>query len=212
MLKWLLTLLRGAPVAADAPAAVTYPRVLPMPAPIGRIALVVGHNPKAQGAIRVTDRRTEYDWNGALAERIAALDPGRYVIIRRTPGAGEIARAYAEVERAGVRASVELHFNSLAGSSATGTETLISASTKSKRFAALMQAEMVAALGLRDRGLKQPGPKEGGYTALMAASPPAILIEPYFGSNAADCAAADRNPPALAAGIHKACMAFLSEI
>lgn len=101
MLKWLLTLLRGVPAAAP-PAASYMSRVLPKPPPSGRIALVVGHNPAAQGAIRITDRRTEFDWNGALAERIAALDPGRYVIIRRTEGPNEIARAYADVERAGV--------------------------------------------------------------------------------------------------------------
>lgn len=206
MLKWLIALF-----VRPRPAPVDTVRIMPKPAPSGRVALVVGHNPKAQGAIRATDRRTEYDWCGALAERIAALDPARYVIVRRTAGPNEIKRAYAEVERVGVRASVELHFNSAASAAATGTETLISGSAKSRSLGTLVQAAMVEALYLRDRGLKQPGPKDGGYTALRAASPPAVLIEPYFGSNRSDCAAADRNLPALAAGIHNACLTYLSE-
>ncbi|MCK9513575.1 MAG: N-acetylmuramoyl-L-alanine amidase [Pigmentiphaga sp.] len=204
MLKWLLSLLAGGLRSSNAP-----PHLPSRPLPTRRIALVVGHNPRAQGAVRVTDGRTEYDWCGALAEQVAALEPGRYVVIRRTPGAGEIARAYAEVDASGATASVELHFNSFSTPSATGTETLISGSAASRRLATLVQAEMVAALGLRDRGLKQTAPKQGGHAALNAGRPPAILIEPYFGSNRADCEAADRSLPALAAGIHRACLAYL---
>ena len=209
MLKRLLAWLG---LGSAAPAVASPGRILPKPAPepvSGRIALVVGHNPKAQGAVRVTDGRTEYDWCGDLAAQIFALAPARYTIVRRTPGSGEIGRAYAEVDRLGVNASVELHFNAAEAASATGTETLTSGSAASKRLAALVQAGMVGALGLRDRGLLVRSKSERGGASLHTGKAPAILIEPYFGSNRADCAAADRNFPALARAIHEACTAYL---
>src|SRR5690606_30514842 len=101
-----------------------------------------------------TDKRTEYDINSDLAVAIRDMDPARYVIVRRTAGTGEIGRAYAEVDRLGVSASVELHFNSAEAASATGTETLTSGTANSARLARGVQAGMVRALGLRDRGVK----------------------------------------------------------
>ena len=174
-----------------------------------KIALVIGHNARSQGAVRVTDKRTEYDINSDLAVAIRDLDPVRYVIVRRTAGAGEIGRAYAEVDRLGVKASVELHFNGAAAPSATGTETLTSGTRNSLRLAQGVQAGMVRALGLRDRGVKVIPRTGRGGASLWTGKPPAILIEPYFGSNAGDCAAADRNFLALSRAIHEACTAYL---
>ena len=36
-----------------------------------KIAIVVGLNARARGAVRVTDGRSEYDWNRELAECLA---------------------------------------------------------------------------------------------------------------------------------------------
>ena len=173
------------------------------------IALVIGHNARAPGAIRVTDRVAEYPWNTRLAAAVVAHDPDLYRIVRRTAGPNEIDRAYAEVDRLGVAASVELHFNSAADPSATGTETLTSGTTGSARLARHLQYHMVRALGLRDRGVKVIARNGRGGASLWSGRPPAALIEPYFGSNPADCAAADRNFSALAAAIHTACTAYL---
>ena len=174
-----------------------------------RIALVIGHNARQPGAVRVTDDVPEYRWNGQLAGAIAALAPDRYRIVHRTYGAGEIARAYAEVDKLGVDASVELHFNSAADFRATGTETLTSGTRNSVRLATAMQHHMVRALGLRDRGLLVRGRGDRGGASLWTGVPPAVLIEPYFGSNAGDCARADLQFAALAAAIHTACTAYL---
>ena len=43
---------------------------------MSKIALVIGHNARSQGAVRVTDKRTEYDINSDLAVAIRDLDPG----------------------------------------------------------------------------------------------------------------------------------------
>lgn len=176
-----------------------------------KIALVIGHNARSQGAVRVTDRRSEYDWNGVLADAIRDCCPGQYVVIRRTTGAGEIGRAYREVNASGAKASVELHFNSVATPQATGTETLTSGTKGSLRLANLIQPAMTAVLGLRDRGLVtiRKGSGGRGEASLWTGNPPAVLLEPYFGSNPGDCAVADRNFHALARAIHFACCDFL---
>lgn len=181
------------------------------PAPSGKIALVVGHNAYAQGAVRALDGVSEFVWNGKLAQMIAALSPANYVVVHRTAGAGEIARAYREVTASGALASVEIHFNASEAASATGTETLTSGSAKSVRLAGAINDAMVAVLGLKNRGVKTV-PKGGrGYVSLNAADAPAVLIESYFGSNANDCAVADAKISALAAAINEACLAYLAE-
>ncbi|MDF3606144.1 N-acetylmuramoyl-L-alanine amidase [Paracoccus sp. DMF-8] len=177
-----------------------------------KIALVVGHNARSQGAVRVTDGRSEYDWMGDLSAQILAANPGRYRVFRRPAGVvytREISQTYAEVDAWGASGSIELHFNAAAASTATGTETLTSGTKGSRRLATLIQSAMVGVLGLRDRGLLVRDRKARGGESLWAGRAPAVLIEPYFGSNAGDCAAADRHFHQLAAGINAACTEFL---
>ncbi|WP_323041161.1 N-acetylmuramoyl-L-alanine amidase [Gemmobacter sp.] len=177
------------------------------------IALIVGHNARAQGAVRATDGRTEYDWCGDLAAAIKAHGPGMYAVIRRQSHpsgyASEIRNAYVTADAMGVSATVELHFNG-GPATATGTETLTSGTKGSLRLARLIQPAMVGALGLRDRGLLTRGRNDRGGESLWAGRAPAVLLEPYFGSREADCQAADRHYAALAAAIHRACVAFIN--
>lgn len=178
-----------------------------------KIGLIIGHNARAQGAVRVTDKRTEHDWCGLLAAMILSLDRDRYQIISRPPGLAyirEIAAAYGAADRTGVAATIELHFNSAASELATGTETLSSGTKGSLRLAGLVQQAQLRALGLRDRGVKIIGRRDRGGESLFAGKAPAILIEPYFGSRRLDCQAADAGMTALAREIHAACTAFLS--
>lgn len=153
-----------------------------------RLAIVVGHNSEAQGAVRSDTGESEYVWNSRLALMIEdkAADYGLTVrIFKRVPSGGyrrEIARVYDEVDRWRADASVELHFNGAASPAATGTETLSSGTALSLRLAEAVQREMVAALGLRDRGIKTRAVDERGGGSLFAGRAPAILIEPFFGS------------------------------
>lgn len=177
-----------------------------------KIALVIGHNARSQGAVRQTDGRTEYDWCGDLAAAIRACSPGMYEVFRRPAGrpySTEIRETYAVVDAKGAAASVELHFNG-GPTSASGTETLTSGSKGSRRLAGLIQPAMVQALGLRDRGIIARARNDRGGLSLHAGRAPAVLLEPYFGSNPTDCAAADRHYAALVQGIHKACVAYIN--
>ncbi len=169
-----------------------------------KIAIVVGHNASAQGAVRATDGRTEYDWNGELAEQIRALNPAQVRVFRREASrsyAAEIRAVYDAVNAWGADVSAELHFNAAPG--ATGTETLC-ATERGREVAEPVQRAMVAVLGLRDRGVKKVGPGDRGHASLVAGSAPAVLLEPYFGSYVSDATRADECRDALALAIFTA--------
>jgi len=84
---------------------------------------------------------------------------------------------------------LELHFNA-AGPDARGAEVLHAVgSRRSKALAAHVLEEVVAATGLRSRGLKAKERGERGAGSLFATEYPTIVPEPFFGSNKADCLA-----------------------
>jgi len=173
--------------------------------------IIVGHNRKSQGAVRVTDGKSEFDWNSDLARRIKALaehDPDVDVgIVFRQPGGytRQIRDAYAAADRAGADYTIELHFNASASASASYTCTLTSGTTGSLRLCEALQSAQVRALGLRDAGVivrKRGGGR--GWRSLWTGRAPAALIEPYFGSNSRDCILAEKRKDELAREIFEA--------
>lgn len=178
-----------------------------------KIALVVGHNAKSQGAVRVTDKMTEFAWNGTLAKDLQAIMPSRYIILYRDPAGGyakEIDRVYAEANRINAAATIELHFNGAADPRATGTEVLSSGTRNSMILCNGLQNAMLQSLKLRSRGVKVLNKDMRGGRSLWAGRAPAALIEPYFGSNPSDCAISDKNYQAFVKSLHEACSAFLN--
>jgi len=171
-----------------------------------RIAIVVGHSFEDGGAVRCVDGVQEHAWNTDLAEMIAAHDPKNIKIFHRKgslPYKREIEEVYARVDAWGCDLSIEPHFNAGGG---TGTETFSSGSKGSLKAAAKVHAAIVKTLGLKDRGVKirNATVKGRGYESLVSGKAPALLLEPYFGDNAGDCAVADNNKKALAAAIYLA--------
>lgn len=172
-----------------------------------KIAIVIGHNARAQGAVRVTDGRTEFDWNGDLAEMIEAIHPESVRVFHRVAGGGytaQINRVYQAVDAWGADVSLELHFNA-ASAAAQGCETLSSGTAGSLALANAVQNAIVADLPVRDRGIKlRPRGQGRGWQSLWAGRAPAALLEPYFGSNAAECHMADDYKEVLAEAIYEA--------
>lgn len=158
-----------------------------------KVAIVVGHNARQPGA-KADPPIGEYEFpfNHKVADRMIEMAAASSLELkkfeRRYTGSfsREITQAYGQVGDWGATVSVELHFNSADDPTATGTETLSSGSQMSRLLASAMQGSMVETLGLRDRGLKFPGRGERGWQNLNAAAPPAILVEPFFGSHRED--------------------------
>jgi len=162
-----------------------------------KLAVIVGHNEAAQGAVRADTGETEWSWNGRLARAISTLSPSYGISVQiffRQAGMGysaEIDDVYHRADKWGADATVELHFNSFGNPLAQGTETLTSTSKGGRALGAAVQREIVRELGLRKRGAKAIGPRERGGRSLYAGAAPAILVEPYFGSNPDDLSATD---------------------
>jgi len=154
-----------------------------------RLAVVIGHNARSRGAVRKDTGETEYEWNGRLAKIMEDLACEYHLtlkVFRRTAGAGyykQIRQVYAATDGWGADASIELHFNSSANPKSTGVEMLSSGSTRSLALAAAVQGQMVDVLGLRDRGVKIRTAQQRGGPSLHWGRAPAILGEPFFGSN-----------------------------
>lgn len=160
-----------------------------------KIAIVVGHNSKYQGAQAIAPiDRSEFDFNSELAQLMIAESPNYSVEVRlffrKFQGSytKEIQKVYAEVDLWGADYSIELHFNS-AVFTAAGSEVFSSGSRKSLQFAALAQKELVFLFqrtGKTNRGVKVRRKGSRGYLSLVSGKAPAILVEPFFGSNRGD--------------------------
>jgi len=180
---------------------------------MGKIAIVIGHNSKAQGAVRCTDGRTEFDWNGELADIIQEHDPDNVRIFRRERGGGysrEIDRVYALVDRWGADCSLELHFNASANKRANGGLTLSSGSAGSIELANLVRERVSQVLGNKDRGVEVRGRNARGGRSLWQGKSPAIMTEPYFGSNEKECLNATMFMDELAEAYYRCAMRFIT--
>lgn len=171
-----------------------------------RVQLIPGHSTHDGGAVRVIDGVQEYAWNLDLAHRIHDLHPQMFEIFHRRGEleyGDEIADVYRRGDAWGCDLSLELHFNG-ASRRVTGTETFSSGSTGSLAYARAIHPAIVGVLGLRDRGIKIRNNKTGGrgHESLVAGRAPALLLEPYFGSNANDCRRADECKQQLAEAIY----------
>ncbi len=161
-----------------------------------KLAVVVGHNKRGKGAFSKHLGESEFTFNSALAKDIESL--GRsygfdVAIFFRDATLGysrQIDKAYGSADKWGADLSVELHFNGAASASARGSCVLTSGSSGSFRFAKLVQKQFVKAMDLDakyDRGVITRTRGARGGRSLHAGKAPAILTEPFFGSNLADC-------------------------
>jgi len=162
-----------------------------------KLAIVVGHNAVAKGARAKAPISTdEYTYNNLIADEMVRLATGaltakKFLREKSSGYSAEIDAAYAQVDQYGADLSLELHFNA-AGATATGTETLSSGSRGSLALAKAVQDSMLEQLELRNRGVKILGRTDRGGRSLHVGRAPAILVEPFFGSNTRDCRAADK--------------------
>jgi N-acetylmuramoyl-L-alanine amidase len=160
-----------------------------VPFRVKRIVLNIGHGGGDSGAIGA-DGTEEHAFNrdelGPLVKReLESLGWEVSVVIQRK-SFGELP---ARINALNPDLILSLHFNCADGT-ATGTETLyFGRSRVSRAFAEKVQAAMVKALGLPDRGAK--GITQGrGVALLRNTKAPCLILEPFFGDNPNDLARA----------------------
>jgi N-acetylmuramoyl-L-alanine amidase len=148
------------------------------------------------GTHGVVSRLTEAELNVAVARRLRTLleRAGVKVLMTRTRTAGasmgNVARARI-ANGAGAALFLRIHADGSEDSSARGTHTLYPALragwtddvyAESKRAAAIVQRELVRALGFPDRGLQE----RSDFTGFNWADVPVILVEMGFMTNRTD--------------------------
>lgn len=170
-----------------------------------RIGIIVGHEKKRPGAVLQFGKMAgtaEYAYNTIVARMLAKeiVDAGGKSSIHYRDTLG-IRGAYLQADKLDCDFIVELHFNSSADERATGVETLISSSnpysdvSKLEMRFALAFADEIHAFGGTVVGRKRGGDgvlqvrKEdrGGQNVHTLQNTPTVLVEPFFGSNAASC-------------------------
>lgn len=146
-----------------------------------KLVINIGHGGKDPGAVNNELGITENQFNRQLGVAIKQLWPYYVRLIEQDDsGLNQLVRDINTMEPDLV---VSLHCNAAEAKTATGTETLYwHTSTEGKRLAEYVQARMVKALGLADRGVK---PRDN-LAILRGTKCPAIIVEPFFISNGAD--------------------------
>jgi N-acetylmuramoyl-L-alanine amidase len=151
-----------------------------------KIALVIGHSKTSQGAVNKATKLTEFKYNEQLAKDVQQelqKENHEGVLVYRTT----LAALPAQVNKLQPRIGIEFHCNASAKANAKGAEVLYwHTSTKGKKVAEILQAEIVAALGNPNRGAKPRTLGERGATQLKETNMPYVILEPFFIDNDAD--------------------------
>lgn len=162
------------------------------------VALCVGHSRKIHGhpeggAVSVGGV-SEWTYNRELAAMVQELLAKARVKSRvydayQGSGYGSAQQWLASNLRLdGATLAVELHFNAADSPAATGHEWLYWATSKNgQRLAECLSAEMCLGVPqLKTRGIKPKTASDRGAEFLKGTHCPAVIAEPFFGSNPAD--------------------------
>ena len=112
----------------------------------------------------------------------------------------------------GVELAIELHFNA-ATESAAGCEMLYyQGSAPGKRLASCLQKEVLSAYTTKDRGIKPVKRFSRGGAFLVKTKCPAVICEPFFGTNERDWEIFSQTRTVLAKAYARGIKTFLSEV
>lgn len=160
------------------------------------VCYIVGHTALAGGAYSNSLLAYEYHyWKevATIIKRNATMRRAFNVHVFTRDKSTE--RAYKDALAESPDLIVELHFNAGGGPAATGIETLCIGDMTSKNgkaaaaFSRYIQQGTGLALRQSGSGVKRVYDGDRGFANLaLAGDRPAILIEPFFGTNTSDCA------------------------
>ena len=149
---------------------------------MNKIAFVVGHDIKEQGAFSFHLKKTEFVYHSEVASHLP------FDIYWRNPDIkgykSKMQDLANRINKQDYSAVIELHFNS-ATPTANGCEALFfGGSAIGKRWSQVYVDKIVQAYGMRNRGvLAITSESQRGYWFLKLMKAPAIILEPFFGSN-----------------------------
>jgi N-acetylmuramoyl-L-alanine amidase len=180
------------------------------------IGICIGHSRSGDNGAVNTDGVSEHTFNGDIGRLTADLlrKEGHTVHLVDEYSGGSYSSAICWVSdymaRLGVTVAVELHFNS-AGPFAEGHEWLHwFRSTKSQKLASCFnQAFKEAFPNAKVRGVKSADKEDRGSLFLRITRCPAVILEPFFGSNKKETAFYTKNKSAVAASYAKALTDYL---
>ena len=145
-----------------------------------KIAIAGGHSKAAPGASGYLD---EYEADrGFVGQLIPALKAAGHMVVNCSNEAAtsnaELAEEVRLANESGADLFIAIHFNAGGG---TGTEAYVYPGSSAAQYAARMSANVAAALGIRDRGLKT-----ASFHVLRNTSMPALLLEVCFVDDVTD--------------------------
>ena len=186
------------------------------------IALCVGHsrqvNDKPEGGAVTHDGSiNEWTWNSTMARHIAGhllLRRVQSVIVDRYEGRGYATSMQWLAEHLkdrSVTAALELHFNRVPPSAAHGHEWLYWHSSKAgRRLAENLEQEMCFGVPqIKTRGIKPKYSSDRGALFLRGTHCPAVICEPFFGSNPGDWQTAKDKKTNIARAIAEGILEYL---
>lgn len=152
-----------------------------------RVLIVIGHTIGAdKGAYSETLKSTEFEYNKKVADLICNADIYTH---KQQDYANRIKDLNTFLKSKNYKLVIELHFNSFSSSSANGYEILCYAGSNkgeyyAKELVKMFEKEYPNQTKRASNGIlfvEKRSERGGGF--LMGINPPAILVEPFFGSN-----------------------------
>lgn len=151
-----------------------------------KVCVIIGHGGNDCGAVSKDGKYTELAYNTDLAIKLLGkLRENGYEAFKHN-------RGFARIENIPLINSmkpdliISLHCNSADNPNATGTEAIHYYGSKNgKRFADILSKNISAALGLKNRGSKEPFNGRGSGL-LRSTYAPCVISEPFFISNNLD--------------------------
>lgn len=148
-------------------------------------ALVVGHKESSPGAVNEVLQMSEFSFNSKLSLGIQEALTGADIAVLRV-----FRKTYRQLpdDINGMNPDfiISMHCNAY-DRKASGTEVLYyHRSIQGYRMARVLQAELVACLGLRNRGIIPCNIEDRGGYLLCHTKAPCIIAEPFFIDNSDD--------------------------
>jgi N-acetylmuramoyl-L-alanine amidase len=154
-----------------------------------KIAIIIGHRSGSQGAYSKHLRLTEYQFNSTVALMLSDIaDIYERPNTRFVSEAFRIKQLVNEINKHDYELVISLHFNHFHIEQANGVEALYFITNKFSKVIAQEYVTMVSdQFKVKPRALVSVrSTKQRGGTLICGLKAPAILVEPFFGSNEYD--------------------------